>query len=178
MEVVNNEYLLRVFNEIWTSVWNEKGFELEFSHESDKFLFKNRHHEYAGTIEFKQLVASETWHIPVIRDHPFIEANIQDVVEIDKVAIKAGSRRKDKIIEQILTQIVNYSLSHDVKGIVALLEPKFYLALRMVYKVPITKIGNKFEYKGDLVVPALLDCLSAKDSLETFSWYTPENVTI
>jgi hypothetical protein len=47
-----NQIQLDTFNRIWIECWNEKGFELEFTPQSDKYIILDENETPIGTTEF------------------------------------------------------------------------------------------------------------------------------
>lgn len=179
---VENELELAMFNGIWTTVWREKGYELEFTDQVlDRFLVITEEGYGGGTAEVKpyHISASPINDIAPFHRHPKVQAADGAVAEIDKMALLKMYRSKGSMLSDLLSAAVYCAEKRHMKYFVSLLEPVFLRALRITFKVPLEKIGDKVYYKGDYVIPVLFymeeiylhkqnyDWLSYPDSLLT-----------
>ena len=172
---VENELYLAIFNGIWTTVWREKGYELEFSDEVlEQNIISTKKGEFVGTAELKPYIADEHHKINEIapfHNHPWINECNGRVAEIDKIAILRTFRGKGEHIALILSSIVHSSAQFQLKYLVSLMEPIFMRALRITFKVPLQQVGEKTFYKGDHIIPVILDVGYVIEHAEEFSWY-------
>ncbi|WP_138755330.1 hypothetical protein [Paenibacillus sinopodophylli] len=168
---VENELEMAMFNGIWTTVWMEKGFELEFSnHTLERFIVVTEEGHYVGTSEIKPYclhssVINEVW--PFQTNQKVIEAG-NAVAEIDKMALLSPYR--GRYLSDLLSSAVYIAEKLQLKYFVSLLEPIFMRALRISYRVPLEKVGEKIFYKGDDVVPVLFDMEQMYRNKERYDW--------
>ena len=93
--------------------------------------------------------------------HPIVKENRQQVIEIDKLSI-LKSYRGTAILPQLLFFMGTYALKRHRCYFVALCEPNLFIALKREYHVPVEEIGTPFFYKGDNVIPILIDIKKAE----------------
>ncbi|OMF23444.1 hypothetical protein BK133_24450 [Paenibacillus sp. FSL H8-0548] len=176
---VENELELAMFNGIWTTVWMEKGFELEFSeHTLDRFIVVTTEGYCVGTSEIKpySLTTSAINAAgPFQTNRKIIEAG-HAVAEIDKIALLKTYR--GRFISELLSSAVYSAEKLKMKYFVSLLEPVFMRALRISYQVPLEKIGEKVFYKGDDVVPVLFDMEQMYLNKQLYEWLVYPEETI
>ncbi|MBD2867873.1 hypothetical protein [Paenibacillus arenilitoris] len=168
---VENELELAMFNGIWTTVWKEKGFELEFSDRAlERFVVVTEEGHYVGTAEIKPYSAAES---PIneaapFHDHPKVVQAGGAVAEIDKMALLKPYR--GRYISDLLSSAVYFAEKLQFKFFVSLLEPVFLRALRVTFRVPLEKIGDKTFYKGDDVIPVLFDMEQMYRNKSRYAW--------
>ncbi|MCR8657629.1 hypothetical protein [Paenibacillus endoradicis] len=171
---VENELELAMFNGIWTTVWREKGYELEFSEDIlEQNLIFTEKGEFVGTAELKPYIHDEQHKINVIapfHKHPLIYGSKGRVGEIDKIALLKTYRVSGEYISPILSSIVHSSAKFQLRYLVSLMEPIFMRALKVTYKVPLQQLGGKMFYKGDYVIPVIFDIGYMIDHPEEFTW--------
>lgn len=170
---VENKLELDKFNSIWTSVWMEKGYELEFSEQVlERFVIVSTDRSYVGTCEIKPYSIHESMinESASFAEHPKLIQAEGSVAEIDKMAVLEEYR--GLFIADLLSAVVHYGEENQLRYYVALLEPVFLRALRITFKVPYEKIGSKVYYKGDYVVPVILDLEKVYKNKEQYSWIT------
>lgn len=153
-----NQIQLEEFNRIWIECWKEKGYELEFTLDSDKIIILDEEEQGIGTVEFIKYRVGQNACEEVYPFHDLIEVktNIDRVVEIDKIALTKTFRGQN--IDKVLYIISKYTKENNLRYGIGLMEPVFYKAMKMFYKIPITKLSKKVFYKGDWVIPVLIDC--------------------
>lgn len=163
---------LNIFDNIWMSCWVEKGYEMEFSYgDIDRYIIKNDESQNIGTVELKDYSLNENNPMNLI--YPFHKNNViatstKRMVEVDKVAILREHRGKN--LDRLLSVIVFHCKNNEISYCIVLLERLFYKALRNVYKVPLYVDGDKFFYKGDMVVPAIIDVEKMYRNSEEYNW--------
>lgn len=168
---VENELELAMFNGIWTTVWMEKGFELEFSENTlERFVIVTEEGHYVGTSEIKPycLTSSSINDAGPFQTHPKIIEAGDAVAEIDKIALLRSYRGRH--ISDLLSSAVYIAEKLQLKYFVSLLEPKFMRALRISYQVPLEKVGEKVFYKGDDVIPVLFDMEKMYRNKNSYEW--------
>lgn len=168
---VENELELAMFNGIWTTVWREKGFELEFSDKSlAKYIVVTDEGHCVGTTEFKpySIKDSELNETAPFHEHPDVIAAADEIVEIDKMAILQTYR--GRYISDLLSACVYFAEGEKIKYFVSLLEPVFLRALKVSFRVPLKKLGDKIFYKGDYVNPVLIDVEQIYQNKHRFDW--------
>ncbi|WP_337098359.1 hypothetical protein [Paenibacillus sp. YIM B09110] len=168
---VENELELAMFNGIWTTVWREKGFELEFSDQSlAKIVILTDEGHYVGTTEFKSYSISDSQinETAPFHEHPDVIASANEIVEIDKMAILRTYR--GRYISDLLSACVYFAESERIKYFVSLLEPVFLRALKVSFQIPLKKLGEKIFYKGDYVNPVLIDVAQIYQNKNRFEW--------
>lgn len=177
---VENELDLAVFDGIWTTVWMEKGYELEYSAEAlDRFVVVTDEGQGVGTSEIKSydLHGSLINRVAPFHLHPKLIAAEGAVAEIDKIALLQSYRSKGLYLSSILSSAVFSAERRGMKYFVSLLEPVFLRALKITFKVPLERIGDRLYYKGDYVIPIIFDMEAMYSSKEQFEWlvYPPQN---
>lgn len=178
---VENELELAMFNGIWTTVWMEKGFELEFSDQTlERFIVVTPEGHYVGTSEIKpySLTSSSINAAGPFQKNPKVVEADGAVAEIDKMALLRPYR--GRYISDLLSSAVYIAEKLHLKYFVSLLEPKFLRALRISYQVPLEKVGEKVFYKGDDVVPVLFDMEQMYRNKHLYDWlvYPLESVLV
>lgn len=172
--VVSSTAQLAHYNRIWSEVWKEKGFELEVENEvMDKLLVSNEHDEFIGTFEVKpyQPDKVELREVATFHLQPELISSIEKVAEVDKVALLPEHRGNN--ISRLLSAMVYYADRHLLDYYVCLLEPVFARALRISFKVPMRKIGGRTPYKGDDVVPTIIDVGRIRRNKHEYPWVLP-----
>jgi ribosomal protein S18 acetylase RimI-like enzyme len=156
------------FNRIWETCWKSKGYELEYSDYADQFIMQSVDGEDAGSVEFKPL----TNESEINKSFPFnTVASLQGkIVEIDKLAI-LPQHQGSGILEWILSLIINHSFENNTDYVIALMEPHILVALKALYKLPFTRLGKRFEYKGDDVVPVAIDAKMVIENIDNYVWF-------
>ena len=174
-KVVENEVELAQFNGVWTTVWHECGYELEFGdHVLDKNIILTENKEVIGSNEIKCYYPDSRSYINTLAafaQHPWVVQAEGKVGECDKVALLKNYRGKGMYIHDILKSICASALKHDLQYIVSLLEPVFMKALKRLFRVPMQQVGDPFFYKGDYVVPVVMDVGFVITHKEQFTWY-------
>jgi len=172
---VENEVELALFNGVWTTVWREKGYELEFCDDAiERNIVFTEQDEVIGTSELKPYYADARSVINEVADfatHPWVLQANGYVGESDKIALLSSFRGKGSYTDEVLSSICASAAKHGITCMVSLLEPVFMRALRIVYKVPMQQLGKKMFYKGDYVVPAVMDVGYINGHTEQFPWY-------
>ncbi|BFH60591.1 MULTISPECIES: hypothetical protein [Paenibacillus] len=167
---VENELELAMFNGIWTTVWLEKGFELEFSEKVlERYVVVTDEGHYVGTTEIKPYGSESPINdaAPFVR-HPKIINAVGAVAEIDKMALLRTYR--GHFISDLLSALVEFGERNKLKYFVTLLEPVLLRALRITFQVPLEKVSHKVFYKGDYVVPAIVDAEEVYTHKERYPW--------
>lgn len=168
---VENEIELAMFNFIWMTVWREKGFEFEFSPQPlDRYVVATPDGQYIGSAEFKPYTPGEGQinSIASFHRHPCIAADPLKVAEIDKIAILKEFR--GSYISELLSSLVYFARQRGIHYYVSLLEPVFYRALRITFHVPMVKAGEKSFYKGDYVIPIIIDAKQVYTNPDKYEW--------
>ncbi|NIK75927.1 hypothetical protein FHS15_001034 [Paenibacillus castaneae] len=168
---VENEKEIEVFNDIWTSVWKEKGYELEYSdHPLARYIIVTPDGQYIGTAEINSFNknCSSLMKVATLHKHILAAAEKGLVAEIDKIALLKSYR--GSYLSDLLSSIVFFADQHHYRYFVSLLEPVFYRALRVSFRIPMEKIGNETYYKGDYVIPVLFDTHQMYMNMPSFNW--------
>lgn len=170
---VENELEFAMFNGIWTTVWTEKGFELEFSEEFlERYVVVTEEGHYVGSIEIKPYGEESLMNeIGPFLEHPLIQAEMGNIAEIDKLAILSTFR--GRYVTDLLSAIVHYAEMNQISYYAMLLEPVLMRALRISYHVPVQKIGGRVFYKGEDVIPAIVNAREVYTHKEQFPWLVP-----
>ncbi|MFD1175302.1 hypothetical protein ACFQ3W_03175 [Paenibacillus puldeungensis] len=162
----------QLFNGIWTQAWLEKGFELEFSTEVlGRCIVYDDEQESVATAEIKPYSPNKDFplnQLAPFAEHPAVIAEPGQVSEVDKVALLKEHRGKN--LDRLLATIVFFSEEHEIRHLVALLDPLLSRALRISFHVPMSKVGTKFFYKGADVVPAIIHVAEIYEHKEQFDW--------
>ncbi|WP_211093616.1 hypothetical protein [Cohnella fermenti] len=168
---VQNEMEAALFNFVWMTVWREKNFEFEFSsHCLSRYLSVTPNGEAAGTAEFKPYFPEDNRldRIAPFSLHPWVAQDPAKVAEIDKIAFLKEHR--GPYLAELLTLIVGYCRANGYHYLVSLLEPVFYRALRITFKVPMDKAGKPQYYKGDTVIPVVFDMKAMYEHPGDYDW--------
>ncbi|CAM3322476.1 hypothetical protein PALU110988_16140 [Paenibacillus lupini] len=174
---VKSEWELAMFNSIWVSVWEEKGYELEYTNQVvERFLAVSDDGEYVGTSEIKPYLLghNEIESVAPFRHHPKIIDDPARVAEIDKIAILQHFRGQQPISD-LLSSAVYCAEKYNFRYFISLLEPVFYRALRITFHIPMEKVGGKQFYKGDDVIPVLFDMEHIYRNKKQYDWLTYQN---
>lgn len=155
---VKNGSQLSIFNSIWTRSWEEKGFELEYSQQAERYLIKSRRAKrYVATLELKPFGGQDAeintafpfWNYPYIRD------NWHRVYEVDKLSILKEFRGRGALNGIFFTMLF-HALRSNSKYYVALIDPYLYEAIIQGFKLPVEQLGEKVFYKGEYAIPMVL----------------------
>jgi len=168
---VENELETELFNNIWTTVWKEKGYELEYSaNPLARFLVMTNEGRSIGTAEINPFSIDSSPIMRIAELHPEVIAAGKAglVCEIDKIALLPNYR--GRYITDLLSSLIYFVSHHRYQYFVSLLEPIFSRALRISYHVPMEQIGPKTYYKGDDVIPVLFDSEQIINQLSDFNW--------
>lgn len=168
---VENLIETALFNDIWTTVWNEKGYELEFSKETlARYVIITSEGNYIGTAEINRFDRNSSTVLSVINLHKHIlDATEKGLVaEIDKIALLKPFR--GSFISDLLSSIVYFAEKHPYRYFLSLLEPVFYRALRVSFHIPMEKLGKETYYKGGYVVPVVFDTQQMYVKMPMFHW--------
>jgi len=172
---VENEVELALFNGVWITVWREKGYELEFCEDAlERSIVYSENGEVIGTSELKRYYddkRSSINEVAPFSTHPWVVQAKGQVGESDKIALLSSYRGQGRYTDYVLSSICANAAKHNITCIVSLLEPVFMRALRILYKVPMQRLGSKTFYKGDYVVPAVMDVGYINKYSYQFSWY-------
>ncbi|QAY68286.1 hypothetical protein [Paenibacillus protaetiae] len=167
---VDNEIMQAEFDRIWTTVWTEKGYELEYSqHALDRFVAVTPEGDIVGTSEIKPYHSTGSINeIAPFAVHPKVRSNPGKVAEFDKMAVLKEHRGKPLV--DLLSSAVYCAEQHGLRYYVSLLEPVLYRAFRISFHIPMEKIGEKTFYKGDYVIPTILDVEQVYRNKKRFDW--------
>ncbi|PYE48598.1 GNAT family N-acetyltransferase [Paenibacillus barcinonensis] len=167
---VENELEFAMFNGIWTTVWTEKGFELEFSEEFlERYVVVTEEGHYVGSIEIKPYTTESLINeIGPFPQHPLMQEETGRVAEIDKLAILSSFR--GRYVADLLSAIVHYAEQKQISYYVMLLEPVLMRALRISYHVPIEKVAGRVFYKGEDVIPSIVNAREVYTHKERYPW--------
>ncbi|MFC4776510.1 GNAT family N-acetyltransferase [Paenibacillus sp. GCM10023252] len=167
---VENEWELSMFNTIWTTVWQEKGYELEYAdHALARFVVITTDGQYVGTSEIKPYSLCSTIHTAApFHSHTRVAMDPERVAEIDKIALLPEHRGKH--ISTLLSSAVHVAEELGLTTFISLLEPVFYRALRITFHVPMERIGEKVFYKGDYVIPVLFHMDEMYHNKDKYDW--------
>ncbi|WP_338554323.1 GNAT family N-acetyltransferase [Paenibacillus sp. KS-LC4] len=168
---VENELELAMFNGVWTTVWREKGFDLEFSaHALERLMVVTEEGHYVGTAELKPYSAASTINeTGFFQEHPELILAQGETAEIDKIALLKPYRGQ-QYISELLSSLIYTAEERQIKYFVSLLEPVFSRALRVTFKLPLDKLGEKVFYKGDYVVPMIFNVEQIYANKQKYAW--------
>lgn len=169
---VENELEMAMFNGVWTTVWLEKGYDLEFSERIlERYVVVTKEGHYVGTTEIKPFSSGSSINETAGFDrHPAVMQAEGAVAEIDKMAVLQSYR--GHFISELLSALVDFGEKNKLKYYVALLEPVLQRALRISFKIPMEKVSQKVFYKGDYVVPTILNVEEVYNHKDRYSWIT------
>ncbi|WP_336784473.1 GNAT family N-acetyltransferase [Paenibacillus sp. MMO-177] len=169
---VKSDWELAVFNSIWVSVWEEKGYELEHAAQVvERYLAVAEDGQCVGTSEIKPYLPglNEIDTVAPFQQHIKIIEDPTRVAEIDKIAVLQHYRGQQPISD-LLSSAVYCAEKYNFRYFISLLEPVFYRALRITFRVPMEKVGGKTFYKGDDVIPVIFDMESIYRNKEAYNW--------
>ncbi|RIX60487.1 hypothetical protein D3P08_02710 [Paenibacillus nanensis] len=169
---VENELELAMFNGIWSTVWREKGYELEFEDRVlDRFIIMTEEGHGVGTSEIKPYDGKSAINkVAPFHQHPKVVEAGGAVAEIDKIALLRSYRGKGSLLSSILSSAVYCAEKRTLRYFVSLLEPIFLRALKITFKVPLERVGEKVFYKGDDVVPVLFHMEEMYRNKQRYDW--------
>ncbi|MFD2328723.1 GNAT family N-acetyltransferase [Cohnella sp. GCM10020058] len=168
---VQNEMVTALFNFVWMTVWREKGFEFEFSDRHlGRYLAVTPQGEAVGTAEIKPYRPGESAldSVAPFERHERVAADPAKVAEIDKIALLKAHR--GAYLSELLTVAVGFARANGYHYYLSLLEPVFYRALRITYRIPMEKAGDAAFYKGDTVIPVVFDMKAMYERPENYDW--------
>ncbi|PHA02313.1 N-acetyltransferase [Bacillus pseudomycoides] len=166
---VNSIKDLQTFHQIKKVVWDEKGFEMEYAKEgSDLFLLMDEEGEAGGTIEFTPYSKTRDF----MRD--VFDNSLGDkmhVMEWDSGAVLPKFR--GKLGRNMVCLMVDYAERYGYTHVIGIYDPRFFNSVKNKYKFEIEQIDKEFYYKGDYVIPAILNVAEMYNNKkdERFSWY-------
>ncbi|MEF2969128.1 hypothetical protein V3851_25425 [Paenibacillus sp. M1] len=169
VETVEEELM---FNKIWTEAWLEQGFELEFSEEAvGRCLVFDEAEMPVATVEMKPYTPEMTGlnRLAPFNEHPAILADPWRTVEVDKVALHKEHRGKN--LDRLLATIVLFAEERNIRNYVTLLEPVLFRALKISFHVPMSRVGERFFYKGADVIPAIIHAAEFYEHKESYEWF-------
>jgi hypothetical protein len=155
---VTTEQDLAYYNFIWMTAWREKGYDFEFSPAVlERWLVVTPGGEPVGTAEFKPFLpgVSAFESVADIGRMPELVRDRRKVAEIDKYAVLPEHR--GKYVDDLVAAAVLVAREHGIRWFVTLLEPTFCRAIRILYHPPMTELGPRTFYKGDDVIPVVID---------------------
>lgn len=164
IKAANTKHLKATFDRIWETCWKEKGFEFEENPHAEYFVYEEDG-AYCGAFQL-----CDVSNLPLEADSIYlanetVRNNLDQVIEIDKLSI-LKTYRGTAILSELLVFMADYSVKNGKRYFVALCEPTLYVALKRVYNVPVETLGERFYYKGDDVVPILVDIASAQQQFK------------
>jgi hypothetical protein len=171
-KTVESEWELAIFNSIWISVWEEKGFELEHTNQAvERYLAVSGEGQCVGTSEIKPYLPglNEIDTVAPFRQHPKVIEDPTRVAEIDKIAVLQNYRGQ-QAISDLLSSAVYCAEKYNFRYFISLLEPVFYRALRITFHIPMEKVGGRQFYKGDDVIPVLFDMEAIYRNKQEYKW--------
>lgn len=163
---LNNQFL-----SIWSEVWNEKKWTTELFEQAERFLVCTSEGNAIGTYElspYKEHVVIENAY-PFSLD-PQMQTKTNSIVYIDKLCIAEAARGDIENIGRMLYGFATYALEHDPQlTFIALMNPRLYVVINRVFKVQITRLGEKKLYEGE--VPIAFDFGVNKERILQADWY-------
>ncbi|RCW42572.1 hypothetical protein [Paenibacillus prosopidis] len=168
---VENPIETALFNDIWTTVWKEKGYEIEFSKDAlARYVVLTPDGNYIGTAEINLFNKSRSAVSNLTKLQKYILDAAEEgmVAEIDKIALIKPFR--GSYISDLLSSIIYFAELHHYRYFLSLLEPVFYRALRVSFHIPMEKLSQETYYKGDYVVPVLFDTQQMYANWPMFHW--------
>lgn len=172
-KTVESEHELAMFNGIWTTVWMEKGYDLEFSDfVLDRYIVTTDEGQIIGTAEIKPYDLRDSTINGTAPFHlqPKIIGAEGAVAEIDKIALLRSHRSKGNYLSSLLSAAVHSAEKREMRYFVSLLEPVFLRALKISFKVPVERIGDRMYYKGDYIVPVIFDMEKMYRNKQDYNW--------
>jgi hypothetical protein len=155
---VTTEQDLAYYNFIWMTAWREKGYDFEFSPVVlERWLVTTPEGQPVGTAEFKPFHPgiSSFESVAEVERMPELVQDRRLVAEIDKYAVLPEHR--GKYVDDLVAAAVLVARKHGIRWFVTLLEPVFCRAIKILYHPPMIQLGPKTFYKGDDVIPIVID---------------------
>jgi hypothetical protein len=171
---VITEQDLAYYNFIWMTAWREKGYDFEFSPAVlERWLVTTPEDQPVGTAEFKPFLPgiSSFESVADIGRMPELVRDRRQVAEIDKYAVLPEHR--GKYVDDLVAAAVLVAREHGIRYFVTLLEPVFCRAIRILYHPPMIQLGPKTFYKGDDVIPIVIDVQDVAANPERYNIKLP-----
>jgi hypothetical protein len=73
-------------------------------------------------------------------------------------------------LDRLLLAVSLYTELHNYPLCIGLIEPKLFIALQKFYRLPIEQVGRRMYYKGDDVIPFIIDVYSVNQNKNNFPW--------
>jgi hypothetical protein len=175
LHIVSSDHLKKKFDEIWTSVYLKSNYELEpfNGDEVIRYLVKHREQElYVASIEvvFNYAKNGQDYdYLFAFSSLGEIKSDLEHTVIIQKVAILQEYQNQG-YLEVLLYTLSLLKEEHNLRFGIAFIEPNLYLALKMLYRISVKRCGKKFLYKGDEVIPVLIDIRDTYNRTDELSW--------
>ncbi|OUM96049.1 MAG: hypothetical protein A9Z00_06805 [Thermobacillus sp. ZCTH02-B1] len=172
---VETEQDLAYYHFIWMTAWREKGYEFEFSPVVlERWLVLTPEGQPVGTAEYKPFLPGSSAFETVadIGRMPELAEKRRLVAEIDKFALLPEHRGRH-YVDDLAASVVLTARKHGIRWFVSLLEPKFCRAIRFLFHPPMTVLGPRTFYKGDDVIPVVIDVKDVLADPEAFNVKLP-----
>lgn len=156
------------FKRLWYESWLEKGYydfpeqPLEefgaYDHLSVDFLVK-----FLGLIPCATVrIIKDSKDLPliVLRDFSILEKPWKDesgVREVTLLSVKKSfrGRLRNLVLLVLLRMVIKYGIENELEGIVAAVDKRFYILLRVV-GIPFRPIGEEKFYQGSVTIPVFV----------------------
>ncbi|MFJ8256569.1 GNAT family N-acetyltransferase [Peribacillus asahii] len=163
-----------LFHQIKKSVWDEKGFDMEYGKEgSDLYLIYAEDGVPGGTFEFTPY---SRFTAPIMKElfNDVIQKDMR-VMEIDSFAVLPQYR--GKLGRQIMCLVIDYAQKNGYTHAIGISDPAVFRSFNNTYQIRTIQVKEKIWYKGAEVIPALLHLKEVYDNIEDekFSWFTRPN---
>lgn len=156
-----------VFNRIWEECWDEKGFEFEYFEGTDQFVFWKDGQAIACVELKKYNIKDEVFGFS---ECEHLKGQFERVMEIDKLSILKEHRGMG-MLEEIIFFLMEYMKEKELSYFTTLLEPRLFITLKRMFRLPVEEVGKRFLYKGDIVVPTTIDVQEAIRRETKMKWY-------
>jgi hypothetical protein len=162
-ETVVSEEQLSLFNELLNQVYGKRNYIYDevgrLTENYHLFLIKDIVGQYIGTIEINlyKKEFSENEREFVFSDWIDTKRYKGRIYELGKLTI---IDEKQSIVHFKITleAIANFAYDNNVRYYVALIDRRLFISLKRFCKTGLKKLGEERDYKGHIVVPAIVDC--------------------
>lgn len=155
---------LDAFYSIVDAVWAEKNYERERFEGTDKFLLKADDGDWGAVLEASPMEKSD----PIIRE--LFLPYIKDLSVIDIPTIAVLPQYRGNLGTKTVSLSVKYCEEQGYENVISVNNPVFFRALKVTYKMPLTKLDQAIDYKGSPFIPAILHISQIYRNKSDYPW--------
>ncbi|MGO0060431.1 GNAT family N-acetyltransferase [Brevibacillus fluminis] len=162
---------LAIFYSIVDFVWAEKSYARERFEGTDKFLLQAEDGEWGAVLEASPLEKSD----PIIRE--LFSPYIRDLSVVDIPTIAVLPQYRGSLGTKAISLSVKYCEEHGYEHVISVNNPVFFRALKITYKMPLTRIDQAINYKGSPFIPAILHISRIYRNKSDYPWlFYPQEI--